>query len=247
MEVYRAAAATGRAGLNPHPKRGILPAFIRRSPPMPRKPAHEQFDTLQILRDRAFELFGRHGYEGVSISAIAEAAQLSKGAMYWHFDGKEALFLGCLRRLHAIFDGHVLQAMRSQPDAMMAIVAMFEGLEQLLRDPRVENGIAGYWLIPSTPETTHLVAEQHAFEAAAQDVIRAVLVAGAQQGSFDLGEDIDDMAAAMITLLEAAILPLRHKPPDEVHRMTMVLARTLFRAYASPKAFKALAPLLQSR
>jgi TetR/AcrR family acrAB operon transcriptional repressor len=212
---------------------------------MPRKPAHEQFDTLSALQDRAFELFGRYGYEGVSIGDIAKAAKLSKGALYWHFAGKEELFLECLRRLHAIFTEHVIEPMRGQSDAVLAIVVMFRGLEKLLRDPRVENGVAGYWLVPSTPETVRLVAEQRAFEVASQAAIGAVLSEGARQGSFDLGEDLEDMSKAIIALLEASILPLRHQEPDEVHRMISVLARTLFRAYARPEALKKLAPLLQ--
>src|SRR3546814_7162710 len=81
---------------------------------MPRKPAHEQFDTIKAIADRAFELFGRYGYEGVSIGDIAKAAKLSKGALYWHFDGKEALYLQCLQRLHAIFDQYVFDPMRAE-------------------------------------------------------------------------------------------------------------------------------------
>ncbi|SHG50320.1 transcriptional regulator, TetR family [Hydrocarboniphaga daqingensis] len=212
---------------------------------MPRKPAHEQFDTLSALQDRAFELFGRYGYEGVSIGDISKAARLSKGALYWHFAGKEELFLECLRRLHAIFTEHVIEPMRAQNDSMMAILAMFSGLEKLLRDPRVQNGVAGYWLVPSTPETQRLVAEQRAFEVASQATIRDVLAAGSRQGHFDLGEDLEDMSQAIISLMEAAILPLRHQEPDEVHSMTRVLARTLFRAYATPEALRTFAPLLQ--
>src|SRR5690349_14260102 len=63
---------------------------------MPRKPAHEQFDTLQAIRDEAFTLFGRYGYDGVSIGDIAKAAKLTKGALYWHFHGKDELYLECL-------------------------------------------------------------------------------------------------------------------------------------------------------
>ena len=69
---------------------------------MARKPANAQADTLQDIRDGAFALFGRYGYDGVSIDDIAKAAGLSKGALYWHFKGKDQLFLDCLKRLHAL-------------------------------------------------------------------------------------------------------------------------------------------------
>ncbi len=211
---------------------------------MPRKPAHAQTDTLKTIQDRAFELFGRHGYEGVSIGDIAEASGLSKGAMYWHFEGKENLFLECLRRLHEIFDDYVLRPMRDQPDAMLGIIALFGGFERMLRDPRIENGVAGYWLVPSTPETATLTNEQRAFEARAQSSVRQVLEAGARQGSFDLGDALEPMSRAMISLLEASILALRNQNPTEVHQTTTVLARTLFRAYARPEALQKLSGLL---
>jgi TetR/AcrR family transcriptional regulator, acrAB operon repressor len=211
---------------------------------MPRKPAHAQFDTLKTIQDRAFELFGRHGYEGVSIGDIAAASKLSKGAMYWHFEGKEDLFLVCLHRLHAIFEEHVISPMQAQQDAMLGVITLFQGFERMLRDPRVENGVAGYWLVPSTPETARLTEAQRAFEARAQASVREVLALGASQGSFDLGDALEPMSRAMISLLEAAILALRNQTPDEVHQTTTVLARTLFRAYARPEALQKLARLL---
>ena len=42
------------------------------------------------------------------------------------------------------------------------------------------------------------------------------------------------MSRAIISLVEAIILPMRHQAADEVHRTLGVLVRTLFRAYADP-------------
>lgn len=207
---------------------------------MPRKPAHEQFDTLKAIEDRAFELFGRFGYEGVSIGDIAKAAKLSKGALYWHFQGKEELYLHCLKRLHALFDQFIFDPMRTEPDALQALLTVFTGLRRLLQEPRVENGVAGYWLIPSRPETGRLIEAQRAFESAAMDTLREVMRRGVEQRSLDLGTDLDDMARAMISQVEACVLPLRHLEPDEVQRILRVLAHTLFRAYAGPDAALAL-------
>lgn len=199
---------------------------------MPRKPAHQQFDTSEILQERAFELFGRYGYEGVSVGDIAAVAQLSKGALYWHFHGKAQLYLACQARLHALFDHFVFAPMRVEADATAAVLAMFNGLELLLRDARVEQGVAGFWLIPDKPETAQIIAAQRAFEAAATQTVRDVLKRGREQRHFDLAGDEDDMARAIISLVEAVVLPLRHQAPDEVRRTLGVLARTFFRAYA---------------
>ncbi len=199
---------------------------------MSRKPAQERSDTLGTLEDCAFELFGRYGYEGVSIGDIAKAARLSKGALYWHFKGKEELYLDCLKRLHTIFDEYILTPMRHEREPVTAILLLFSGLQRMLKDPRVENGIAGYWLTPSTPETAAISATQQAFETAAVSGLRAVLQRAVDERKLDFAGDLDEFARAIISLVEACVLPLRHQSPDEVRRLLGVLARTLFRAYA---------------
>jgi TetR/AcrR family transcriptional regulator, acrAB operon repressor len=199
---------------------------------MPRKPAHEQFDTLKAIQDQAFLLFGRYGYEGVSIGDIAQAAQLSKGALYWHFSGKAELYLQCLGRLHGLFRQYIFDPMERTEDPVAAVLFMFRGLEQVVRDPTLEQGVAGYWLIPSAPETQAMLDAQAAFESACQAIIETALRRGVEQGRFDLAGDLEDISRAMISLMEAVVLPLRHKSREEVHRMMAVLARTLFRAYA---------------
>jgi TetR/AcrR family transcriptional regulator, acrAB operon repressor len=200
---------------------------------MPRKPAHEQFDTLKAIRERAFALFGRFGYEGVSIGDIARAAKLSKGALYWHFENKQTLYLDCLRALHGIFDSYIFAPMRAQDDGVARILTLFTGLGKLLLDPRVTDGVAGYWLVPSRPETAGILKAQREFEQACIAAMRETLALGVAQGRFDYKDDLDEMARAIIAIVEACVLPLRHQAPDEVHRILGVLARSLFRAYAT--------------
>lgn len=199
---------------------------------MPRKPAAEQFDTVRAIAEHAFELFGRYGYEGVSVGDIAKAAKLSKGALYWHYDSKEALYLQCLQGLHAIFDEHVFDPMRAQADPVLAILLVFSGLEAMLQDPRLDKGVGGYWLIPSRPETAALIAAQRAFEARSIDTLRDVMQRAGEHRGFDIGEDADQMARAVIALIEACVIPMRQYSSEEMRGILGVLARTLFRAYA---------------
>ncbi|HEU5473942.1 MAG TPA: TetR/AcrR family transcriptional regulator [Actinophytocola sp.] len=48
--------------------------------------------TRQALVDSAVELFTKNGYAGTSLDAVAKRARVTKGALYHHFDGKQALF-----------------------------------------------------------------------------------------------------------------------------------------------------------
>lgn len=204
---------------------------------MPRKPASEQFDTLQVLRDRAFGLFARHGYEGVSIGDIAKATGLSKGALYWHFKGKADLYLDCLQRLHRHFERYIFEPMSKAEDPVDGVMQLFHGLEQLIHDPDIAQGVGGYWLIPDTPETAPMRQAQRSFEEQSAAAVTCVLQRAVAQRRLDFASDLEDMSRAMIALMEAVVLPLRDKPAEEVHRIIAVLARTLFRAYA-PSASK---------
>jgi AcrR family transcriptional regulator len=48
--------------------------------------------TRQALVNSALELFTKRGYAGTSLEAIVRRARVTKGALYHHFTGKQALF-----------------------------------------------------------------------------------------------------------------------------------------------------------
>jgi AcrR family transcriptional regulator len=48
--------------------------------------------TRNRIVAEATALFAEHGYEGTSIEAVLETADVSRGSLYHHFAGKEALF-----------------------------------------------------------------------------------------------------------------------------------------------------------
>lgn len=208
---------------------------------MPRRPASEQGDTLKEIRDAAFILFGRHGYDGVSVGDISTAAKLSKGALYWHFSGKSELFLDCLAQMHGIFETVIFDPMRLQDDAVTRVLTMFQGLSRLLQDSRVLAGVGGYWLGANSASIPAIQTAQLAFEERTASIIREALALGIEQGTFDLEDDLDDMSRAIIAIIEAIVLPLRNQSPEDSHRILAVLARTLFRAYATSDQVVALA------
>jgi AcrR family transcriptional regulator len=208
---------------------------------MPRKPARLQPDTLNDIRATAFTLFGQSGYDGVAIRDIARLARVSKGALYWHFRGKDELYLDCLQVLHAIFQQHVFDRMLAEPDALRRVVALFQGLEQLLQDPRIEHGVAGYWLGAGNTRLRAIDEAQRLFEQRTSAIIRDALQLAMEQELMDVGTDLDDLSRSIIAIMEAIVLPLRNQTRDEVHRMLGVLARALFRAYARNERLVALA------
>lgn len=68
------------------------------------RPLLQQFraqDRHRRILDAALEIFSYKGYHAASVDDIAQAAQTSKGGIYFHFPTKEAIFLALLERTAA--------------------------------------------------------------------------------------------------------------------------------------------------
>jgi AcrR family transcriptional regulator len=50
-------------------------------------------DARSALIDAAATVFARRGFQEASVDEVAEEAGFSKGAVYWHFESKDDLFL----------------------------------------------------------------------------------------------------------------------------------------------------------
>ena len=66
-------------------------------------------DTKERILTTALELFAQKGYEAVSTGDIAEALGITKGALYRHYESKQAIFDAILARM-AQRDGEQAQA-----------------------------------------------------------------------------------------------------------------------------------------
>src|SRR6266540_556566 len=72
--------------------------------------------TRERLIQAGRELFGARGYEDTSIGAILEAAGVTRGSLYHHFETKEALFDAVLDRVVAEIAATAAQAARAALD-----------------------------------------------------------------------------------------------------------------------------------
>ena len=59
-------------------------------------------DTREKILLTALHLFARDGYEAVSVSDIARALSMTKGALYKHYASKRAIFDSIVERMYAI-------------------------------------------------------------------------------------------------------------------------------------------------
>ena len=69
------------------------------------------------------------------------------------------------------------------------------------------------------------------FEERTAGILEEMLRRAVEQQVLDLADDLVDMARAMISVMEAIVLPMRAHTTSEVYQTLGVLARTMMRAY----------------
>ena len=77
---------------------------------MARRTKAEAETTRAAILDAAEVLFYQHGVSRTTLEKIAAAAQVTRGAIYWHFQNKADLFNAMLERVRLPFQ-HLLEAL----------------------------------------------------------------------------------------------------------------------------------------
>lgn len=99
--------------------------------PNEKTPRADATRNRQLLLATAEDLFKAHGVEHVTMSAIADAAQVGKGTLYRHFADKAALCIALLDQDMRALQAHVLEAMGNPHTSASDKLAWF--LEEVLR------------------------------------------------------------------------------------------------------------------
>ena len=95
--------------------------------------------TRRELVAIATRLFVAHGYHGTSIDAVLTEAGISRGALYHHFDGKDALFEAVLDQVEHDVAERVAMAARGIEDPVEALRAGCHAWLRLARDPTIRR------------------------------------------------------------------------------------------------------------
>jgi AcrR family transcriptional regulator len=101
--------------------------------------AERGLTTRQGILEAATRLFAEHGFAGVSIEAVLAATRLSRGALYHHFAGKEALFEAVVEAVETDVCQKVIARSAGARDAVRAVAAGGEAFLELAQDPAVRQ------------------------------------------------------------------------------------------------------------
>ena len=107
---------------------------------MTKRAAQGQATRGQLI-EVATGLFAERGYEDTSIEAVLAAAGVSRGALYYHFAGKDALFEAVMASVQDRIMAELTMAVGEASDAVGALMAAALAWIDLAGDPVVQRVI----------------------------------------------------------------------------------------------------------
>ena len=95
--------------------------------------------TTALLLDAARELFAKKGYADTATEDILNAAGVTRGALYHHFDSKAALFRAVFEKEEAVLTARLVKVAQAQADARSALHAGCRAFLEACLDPVVQR------------------------------------------------------------------------------------------------------------
>lgn len=178
----------------------------------------------QILR-ASIPVFAQRGFRGTSMAAIAEAAGVSRPALYQYFTGRPDLFAGAFRLL-----------LEQSTDAALAALAIEAPVAEQLDGYLQRISGDGYELLAATPFGEELMEARHQFAAdaaanalrRAHDGLRDHLRRSSTSGRRTVDDTFELLTLSLVGLKQDLPTPAVYR-----HRLTF-LADTAARALTGP-------------
>ncbi|TJZ66678.1 TetR/AcrR family transcriptional regulator [Chitiniphilus eburneus] len=181
----------------------------RASPSSPTEPGRRERkrqQTLDHLADTAWALFHEHGFDAVTMEAIAARADVAKGTLYKHFPVKEALLRHRFHRDLAAGLPALLRELALLPTAAARLHAFFRHNAD--------------WSIGHREFLAHYVRFRLGEVGAADGISHSgldrlfaeLIAAGQQHGEFRRGHDATVLARNLQFLHLCALLRWLHTP-----------------------------------
>lgn len=136
--------------------------------------------TRAHLIDVATRLFAAHGYDGTSIEAVLAESGASRGSLYHHFPGKDALFWAVLEQVGARVAAQGAEAARDAGDPVAQLRAACLAWIRLAGDPVVRQ-----IMLIDAPAVLGWQRWREMDEQGTLGAIRAALAYAAETGSIE--------------------------------------------------------------
>jgi len=156
-------------------------------PTVPGASRRQQYSasTKRALIDVAEGLFTEHGYANTSLDAIVAGARVTKGALYHHFSGKQALFEAVFEQVESDASRTINKALKGQKDPWEKARAGLRAFLGVVQEPRYRRIVIQEGPAVLGHERYREQEERSTF-GSVLDIVRAVLGAG----DWELDEDM---------------------------------------------------------
>ena len=174
-------------------------------------------DRQTQLLDIACRLFSERGFNGTSLRDIAEEAQITKAALYYHFPNKEALFAKIvLESLQALVD-----MVRDAVEQEATPEAKLRTFLRTMADNYQHNRDA--WIASSNAFRTHEDSPSKAKAVALRDeyerLLRNIIRQGIEAGVF---REVDPAMAGRMLLASVNGMSRWHNPRGKLSALAVV-------------------------
>lgn len=204
---------------------------------MPRPRFHRLTPEQQVtILDAALDEFAAHGFRDASLNRIIAAAGISKGSMYYYFDGKEDLYIHVIRAglEQLLVDGGGAPAPAGEGDADAFWGSLEQQYLQLMRTLAASPRLAGLlrdWLAGTGGPA--LGTAQREAEQATLPWLRKTLATGQAVGAVRTDLPPELIIALAMGMGQAIDTWLITQPPgdeqlaDAVHTLMDTMRRAL--------------------
>ena len=161
---------------------------------MERAGSKKTLETRYRILDAAEDVFNESGYSNTTLNEIAEAAGVTRGAIYWHFKNKEDLFQAmCLRirvPMDALIKGIVEKGV-NDPVAQLSRTHETIMLE-VINNPHYRKVLnILFHKCEFTRETDQIVIQQKEWHTYSRNIIRTILVNAQKKAQLPADLDIE--------------------------------------------------------
>jgi len=137
-------------------------------------------DRQQRILEAAADVFAQRGYGDAVVEEIAASAGTSKGGLYFHFPGKEALLMALLDHTSSLLMGRVRTAMENQEAPVDKAAAALLTLLRTLGKHRSLARIFAMEALGAGPKLNSRIMELHqSFETVIEEQLDDAIAAGA--------------------------------------------------------------------
>lgn len=144
------------------------------------------------ILDAALSVFSRRGYREAAVDDIAAAAGTSKGGVYFHFPGKQAIFLALLDRSAGLLMDRIVERLAAEDDPIAKVDAALHVLLHAFAEHRL---LARLFLVEALGAGPEFHAKMSEIHAAFTALIKTNLDEAVAQGLIaDLDTDVVSVA-----------------------------------------------------